>query len=76
VPGNYIDERPANQPPRYAPRQGYDEPHEMAYPQRAPRRRGVSGNMITTIFLLLGLFVLWMLIATDGWIEPLRSLFF
>jgi hypothetical protein len=34
----------------------------------------VSGNIVTTIFLLLGLAALYVLATTEAWIEPLRQL--
>lgn len=53
-------------PPQYAPQPQYDD--------RPTPRGGVSGNIITTIFLLLGLAALGVLATTEAWIEPLRQL--
>jgi serine/threonine-protein kinase len=67
--------RPAPQPqhqpqPHYDPR--YDEPVSTRYEQPASRS-GISGNLVATVFLLLGLALLYFLMTTNTWIEPLRS---
>lgn len=87
VPGNYtVPQRvtpPYNPaPPAPAPRRAapprydeprYDEPAPARYEQPAPRR-GINGNLVATLFLLLGLALLFFLTTTNAWIEPLRQL--
>jgi serine/threonine-protein kinase len=74
---DYADTLPANESMPYpaARQRSAGPPPDMAYAEPAPRqRRSVSGNLITLIFLLVGLGTLWLLATTDVWIEPLRSL--
>ena len=65
--------RPAPPQPQYAPPQPQYAPQPQ-YDERPAPRGGVSGNLITTIFLLLGLAALGVLATTEAWIEPLRQL--
>jgi serine/threonine-protein kinase len=86
VPGNYTlpprSTPPYNAAPPAPPRRAvqpryneprYDEPAPARYEQPASRG-GISGNLVATLFLLLGLAALFFLTTTNAWIEPVRQL--
>lgn len=73
VRGDYAESIPQRQS-HYAPRQPYYTPPQEPLHAAPSRSKGISGNIVTTIFLLLGIMLLVMLLTTDWWIDVVRSL--